>query len=88
MQSQRVAAGICQWRPFPLCLLNNNFPRSLGDGYARCGIRGQAIDGKISEATPDNLPVNAKAGAAAPNPTWMQPKGPAFGNGRDREQRI
>jgi hypothetical protein len=32
---------------------------------------GQATDGKISEATPDCLPVNAKPGAAAPNPTGM-----------------
>lgn len=39
-----------------------------------CGIRGQAIDGKISEATPDSLSVNAKPRAAAPNPTGMQPK--------------
>lgn len=49
---------------------------------------GQAM-AKISEATPDNMPMNAKAAAAAPNPTGMQPSW-SFGGERetDREQRF
>lgn len=31
-------------------------------------------DGEISEATPDNLPVDAKAGAGAPNTIGMEPE--------------
>lgn len=63
--SQHVNVGICQWRLFPPCLLNSR--RWL------CWMRTQRSgDGKISEAAPDNLPVNAKA--EAPNPTGMQPR--------------
>lgn len=41
--SQHNGAGVCQWRTFPPCLLKNGFRRTLGDGYAGCGIRGQAM---------------------------------------------